>query len=227
MELRLYLHILRQRWWIVAAVPLLVALISALVAFGRPPRYGLTLRLLVTRASLAGDDTAGLTDQGEDKTALDLPAILSGAIFRRDLAAELARRGRPLADAELVGALKAERQEHVVTVAVEAARAEDAVAIGQAVVALIKTNGLGYWGDSRATPDQPGLNVGVLDLPEQAILLNGPRAIAIDTALRALLALIAAVAIVFALRSLEAARNAQTPETLASREVRGGPSALP
>jgi len=89
-----------------------------------------------------------------------------------------------LAEAELGGALKADRQEHVVTVAIEAARAEDAVAIGQALVALIKANGLRYWGDSRATPDQPGLNVGVLDLPEQATLLNGPRAIAIDTALR-------------------------------------------
>jgi hypothetical protein len=244
MELRLYLDIVRRRWWIVVAVPLLVALISGVVAASQPARYGLTLRLLVTRGPVADGSAAGLTDQGEDKTALDLPAIVSGATFRRDLAQELARRGRGLDDAALVGALQAMRQDNVVSIAITAARPDDAVAIGQATVALLKANGLRYWGDPRATPGSPGLNVGVLDLPERAALLNGPRAIATEVGLRALLALLAAIGVAFGLHYLEEGRRLQvadhgpqdqrplrrrSPSTLrqALRQAQGAPQGRP
>jgi hypothetical protein len=202
MELRLYLDILRRRWWILVALPLVVAGISGVAAASQPARYGTILRLLITRGPIAGDDATGLTDQGEDKTALDLPAIISGATFRSDLARELTGTGHPIDEAALAGALNGIRQDNVVTIAISAARPEDAVAIGPAMVALLKANGLRYWGDPRATPGAPGLNVGVLDLPKQATLLNGPRAIAIDVALRALLALIAAVGLAFGLHYL-------------------------
>src|SRR5215212_384003 len=171
MELRLYLTILRRRWWMLVALPLVVAVISGLAAIGRPARYGTTVRLLITRGPIAGDDAAGLTDQGEDKTALDLPAIISGATFRNDLARELTRQGTPTDAATLAGALNGLRQDNVVTIAISAARPEDAVAIGPAMVALLKANGLRYWGDPRATPSAPGINVGVLELPDQAVLL--------------------------------------------------------
>jgi hypothetical protein len=203
MELRLYLDILRRRRWILVGLPLLVALISGVAAASRPARYGTTVRLVITRGPIAGDGVAGLTDQGEDKTALDLPAIVGGATFRSDLARELARQGHPLDQQDLAGALNGIRQENVVTIAVEAARPEDTVAIGRAMIALLKANGLRYWGDPRATAELPGLNVGVLDLPDQAALLNGPRAITIDIVLRALLALIAAIGVTFALHYLD------------------------
>jgi hypothetical protein len=204
MELRLYLAILRRRWWILVALPLLVAIISGVVAASQPARYGTTVRLLITRGPIAGAGAAGLTDQGEDKTALDLPAIISGATFRSDLASELARQGRPIDAAALAGALSGIRQDNVVTIAISAARPEEAVAIGPALVALLKANGLRYWGDTRAAPGATGLNVGVLDLPGQAVLLNGPRAILADVALRTLLALIVAVALVFGMHYLSA-----------------------
>ena len=212
MELRLYVHILRRRWWVLAALPLLVAAISGLAAARQPARYGTTVRLLITRGPIAGETTAGLTDQGEDKTALDLPAIISSATFRSDLARELARQGTPIDVAALAGALNGIRQDNVVTIAISAARPADAVAIGPAMVALLKANGLRYWGDPRAAPGTPGLNVGVLDLPDQALLLNGPRAIAIDVALRALLALIIAVALAFGLHYVEGARSLDLAE---------------
>jgi len=202
MELRLYLKILRRRWWILVALPLLVAIISGVAAVSRPARYGTTVRLLITRGPIAGDGATGLTDQGEDKTALDLPAIISGATFRNDLARELTGQGHPLDAAALAGALVGIRQDNVVTIAISAIRPEDALAIGPAMVALLKTNGLCYWGDPRATPGAPGLNVGVLDLPDQAALLNGPRAIMIDVALRTLLALLVAVGLAFGLHYL-------------------------
>ena len=207
MELRLYLVILRRRWWLLVALPLLVAAISGVAAANQAARYGTTVRLLITRGRIGGGDAAGLTDQGEDKTALDLPAIISGATFRSDLARELARQGNPIDETALAGALNGMRQDNVVTIAILAARPADAVAIGPALVALLKANGLRYWGDPRATPDAPGLNVGVLDLPNQALLLNGPRTIAIDVALRALLALIVAVGLAFGLHYLDRLSN--------------------
>ena len=207
MQLRLYLAILRRRWWILVALPLLVAAISGVAAAIRPARYGTTVRLLVTRGSIAGDDAAGLTDQGEDKTALDLPAIISGATFRIDLARELTSTGHPIDAAALVGALNGIRQDNVVTIAISADQPADAVAIGPAMVALLKTNGLRYWGDPRAVPGVPGLNVGVLDLPDQATLLNGPRAVMIDVALHALLALIVAIGLTFGLHCFDRRSN--------------------
>src|SRR5215203_3567990 len=105
MELRLYLTILRRRWWILVALPLAVAVLSGVAAANLPARYGTTVRLLITRGPIAGDNATGLTDQGEDKTALDLPAIISGATFRSDLARELTGMGHPIDAAALVGAL--------------------------------------------------------------------------------------------------------------------------
>lgn len=201
MELRLYLDILRRRWPIVVALPLLVALISLAAGLARPARFGASARLLITRAAMAGG-TAGLTDQGEDKTAQDLPAIVSGATFRSDLAAELARQGRASDPAALAGAIQASNQDHVVTIAVQAASPGDAVAIVQAAIDLVGRNGLQYWGDRGATAARPGLNVAVLDPPEQAARLNGPRSIALDVGLRTLLGLVAAVGAAFALHYL-------------------------
>src|SRR3954471_22635480 len=125
MELRLYLSILRRRWWIVVVLPLLVAVISGVAAVRQPARYGTTVRLLVTRGLIAGDDAAGLTDQGEDKTALDLPAIITGAPFRNDLAGALTQAGHPIDAAALAGALNGIRQDNVVTIAITAASPAD------------------------------------------------------------------------------------------------------
>ncbi len=74
MEFYLYLDILRRRWPIVVAAPLLVALISLLVALMQPPRYGATASLLVTRPPLGNLDA-------EDTLAYDLPAIVGGKPF--------------------------------------------------------------------------------------------------------------------------------------------------
>jgi capsular polysaccharide biosynthesis protein len=196
MELFLYMNILRRRWPIVAAVPLLVALISLIAVLLQPARYGATARLLVTRPGIA-------TVDAEDTLAYDLPAIVGGAPFAADVAAELARRGRPLDQAQVAQALHGENQKHVVYLSATTAGPAEALAIVQAAVELVRTNGLRYWGDTSVTPERPGVNVAVLDLPAEAALLNGPRAIALEVALRALLGLIAGVGAAFALHYLD------------------------
>jgi capsular polysaccharide biosynthesis protein len=193
-EFYYYLNILRRRWPLVAAVPLLAALVSLAAALLQPPRFGVTARLLVTRPDITVD--------GEDTLAYDLPAIVGSKPFAADVAAELARRGRPLDEALVERALHAENQRHVVFLSATAGDPADAAAIAQAAVALVQANGLRYWGDTRATPERPGINIAVLDLPATATRLNGPRAIAMDVGLRALLGLMVGVAAAFALHYL-------------------------
>ena len=200
MELYLYLDILRWRWPIVAALPLLVALVSLVAALAQPPRYQATARLLVTRPGVT-------TVDAEDTLAYDLPAIAGGRPFAVDVAAELARRGRPLDQALVAQALHGENQKHVVYLSATTADPADAVAIVQAAVDLVRTNGLRYWGDSSATPERPSVNVAVLDLPAEALLLNGPRAIVLEVALRALLGLMVGIGAAFALHYLDSRRS--------------------
>ncbi|HEX9373761.1 MAG TPA: Wzz/FepE/Etk N-terminal domain-containing protein [Roseiflexaceae bacterium] len=211
MELHLYLDILRRRWPLVVAVPLLVALVSLAVAVMRPPRYGLTARLLVTRPPTGNVDA-------EDTLAYDLPAIVGGKSFAQDVARELTSRGHPLDEALVEQALHAENQKHVVYLSATTDGPAAAVAIADAAVALIKANGLRYWGDLNATPEHPGANVAVLDLPAGAALLNGPRAIAQEVALRALLGLLAGVGAAFALYYLDEGRMADDQWRIEDRE---------
>jgi capsular polysaccharide biosynthesis protein len=203
MELYHYMSILRPHWRLVVAVPLLVALLSLAVAATGPPRYGVTATLLVTRSNPGDRRLASpINLDTEDRVAYDLPAIVGSSGFARDVVAELARRGRPLSQALVEPALHAESDRHLVYLSVATANPGDAVAIAEAAAALIKTNGLRYWGDQSATPNDPGINVAVLELPSQAALLNGPRAIALEVALRALVGLIAGVGAAFAMHYL-------------------------
>jgi hypothetical protein len=185
MELRPYLSILRRRWWIVLALPLLVALASTVAAFTRPARYGVPMRLLITRDP-SHPGAAGRTADGEDTTAQDVPAIVQSAAFRADLAQALARRGTPADAAALAGAISAATSEHAVALTIADAQPDRAIAIAQALIEVLRANGLRYWGDPSAAAGDAGLNIGVLDPPAQALLLNGPRAIGLEVGLRAL-----------------------------------------
>jgi capsular polysaccharide biosynthesis protein len=202
MELRLYLDILRRRWPLVIGVALLVALLSLGFAMMQPARYGATARMLVTRPTVATIDV-------EDTLAYDLPAIVGGEPFAQEVAQELARRGHALDPSLVERSLHSENQKHVVSVSATTSNPADAVAIVGAAVALIKTNGLRYWGDPDATPARPGVDITVLSLPAQAVLLNGPRAIAQEVGLRALLGLAAGAGAAFALHYLGEGRRAE------------------
>lgn len=203
-ERELYFRIVRRYWWLVLAAPLLAGLISAGAALGRPPRYGAQARLLITRDASPG--AAGRTAAGEDTTAQDVPAILAGAAFRGDLAAELARRGQLVDPAELASAIGASTSEHVVAVAVTGAQPAQATAIAQALIDVLRAGGLRYWGDPSATPARPGLLVGVIDPPGPAARLGSLRGAAVEVALRALAALGAAIGLAFVLYYIRGVR---------------------
>lgn len=185
MELGPYLNILRRHWWMIVALPLLVALVSTAVALAQPARYGVLVRLLITRDP-GHSGVAGRTADGEDTTAQDVPAIVQSAAFRADLAQELARRGTPADPAALAGAISAATSEHTVALTVADVQPDRAIKIAQALIAVLQTQGLRYWGDPSAAAGNASLLVGVLDPPTQAMRLNGPRALGLEVGLRTL-----------------------------------------
>lgn len=192
MEQPTYMELLRRRWLMIVLIPALVLLISAAAALIAPARYAASTRLLVTRAAQAAG-TAGLSDRGEDTTAQDVPAIIQSDVFRTDLAAELARQGHPLDRAAIAAALTAGFSDHTVSITAQADNPATASALTEAVPALLRADGLRYWGDTTITPAQPGLNIALLDPSTPPIRVNGPRALASQLALRTLLGLAAAI----------------------------------
>ena len=213
MDLHLYAAIIRRYWLIVVVLPLIALVVSLITALLQPPVYGLSAQLLVTRGLVAGDSTVGLTEASEDKTAQDLPAIISGSRFHNDVAEELSRQGTPL-DVGVVGsALSASNQEHVVTIGVQTSAPEDAVAIAQAAVVALETNGLSYWDDDApVTPELSGLNVAVLNLPTEAVQINGLRSVAIEVFLRTFIGFIVSIGAVFFIHYVVTGRNLTTTD---------------
>lgn len=201
MELQLYLGILRRRWLLIAAVALLAALLTLALGLARPQRYGLTVRLLVTRADLLAHPPPSDAVDIEDRVAYDLPAIISSAPFAQDVSRALAAQGHPLSQDEVAQALYATNDRQLVRLSATAPNPGDAAAIATTAVSLIKTNGLRYWG-AAVTPENPGLNVAVLDPTTAAGPLNNTAQLVRQAALRGLVGLLAGVGLAFALHYL-------------------------
>lgn len=198
MEVRLYFAIVRRSWVLVLLVPLLAALISAVMALSQPQRYSTVVRLLVTRGVAPDDSTAGLSSGGEDSTAQDMAAIISGMTFKRDVTRATAQMGHPV-DASIVAqSIQASNQQRIVSIEVTAPQPDDARVIAQAATALIQSRGLRYWGETRLADEQPGINVGVLDPAAPAMPVKTPRTMAREVALRAFVGLLAGIGLAFA-----------------------------
>jgi hypothetical protein len=175
--------IIRRRWPVLLLVPLVAGLASMIVALTAPPRFVAQAQLLVTRSEDRRFDT-------EDALAYDLPAIVSGAPFAQEVAAELARRGRDTTSANVRAALSASNARRVVTLSATSADRAEAEAMLDAAVMLVQTRGLALWGDPAATPENSGVNVVVLDgLPPRAAPVHTWRTIGLDAAVRALVGL--------------------------------------
>jgi len=198
MEVRLYFAIVRRSWLLVLLVPILAALISAGMALARSPRYSTSVRLLITRGVTPDDSTAGLSSGGEDSTAQDMAAIVSGMTFKRDVTQELAQSGHPVEESIVAQSIQASNQQRIVSIVVTAPQPDDAVAIAQAAIDLLQRNGLRYWGETRVNAEQPGINVGVLDPPAPAMPLDTPRTIVREVVLRTFVGLLAGIGLAFA-----------------------------
>lgn len=197
-----YLTILRRGWLLVVALPLVVALLSLAAGLFQPPRYQANARVIATRGVADPNSTAGVTWAREDTVAQDLPTIIGSPVFARDVWQELQRRGVTLNEGQVAGALHGTSEGKIVSISATADNAENAVAIANAAVSMLQTNGLRYWGDPTWTPETPGVNIGPLDAPTTAQRVPTTREIVLDAALRSSVGLLVALGLVVGLARL-------------------------
>lgn len=207
MQLRAYLGILRRFWPIVVALPLLVALLSFLVALRESPSFLATADLIVIQ-SLPVDgqvqEASELRDQwgGTEYVIDDLPQVVASALFAQDVSATLQARNIVLAPDAVKGALSAAALHRTVTIQARAASADTAVALVYAAVETLRHNGLKYWGRTDLASGS-GLDVSVLTLPQEAVAQRSFRRMLINTMVRGGLGLAAGIGLAFLLHYLD------------------------
>jgi len=209
MDITHYFAIVRRRLPLVVALPLAVALLSLVVALAQKPVYSATARVLAHRAAALTAPPADPSAKIADTVTDDLPAVIRSAGLARDVAAELARRGRTLDPDDVQDGLNAEVGDRIVLLGATAEQPEDAQALLQTAIELLQTNGLRYWGVTDLPPGQSGITLAVLETSPTAVRVNGARSIALAVGLRTLAALVAAVALAFLLHFAEALRAGQ------------------
>lgn len=208
MQLRYYLAILRRFWVLVLVLPLLVGAISLAVELMQPQRYGATARLMITQSPHPQYRTVPFPDvnlnyswASSEFIIDDLPQVVSSATFAQDVSALAVTQGYTIDPAVVQAGLSAETLHRSVTLSSNADSPEAAVAILQAAVEALQTNGLKYW--NRAADESIGLSVSVLNLPSTAGSLHSPRRMVFNVGLRVGLALAAAVGLAFLLHYLD------------------------
>jgi uncharacterized protein involved in exopolysaccharide biosynthesis len=190
MELRQYWRIIWRRWWLVAALVLLV-LITSLIAYEAPaPVYQATMRFAI---GVEGDEPVdAVSGQGRSDAWLaseyladDLSEVLKGGDFA-------ARIGQQVGFDVPTGAIFASREHRIMTVTVTWRERGQAQAIAEAVGAAVKDGGADYF------PQLVGVEA-------RAVLIDGPGIGVVDRSLRdkldlplrLLLALVAGVSLTF------------------------------
>ncbi len=191
MELTTFIRIVR-RFWLLIIVPALVASgLSLWFDLQRPPRYVATARLLLTYPVV--DDTDKVDNwQIIEYLIDDLPQVLSSAAFAARVQPLLSARNISLTPAEIQQGLRMTPIHRSVDLHGEAASPEVALALVEAAVTALQTDGLAFWGRNGQ------LNVVVLDSPATAQPTTSWRATLVDAALRAALGLVVGFALAVA-----------------------------
>lgn len=207
MQLRYYLAIVRRFWPLVVALPLLVGLISLIVALREPPGYTANAELIVTQALPDTPYTPSpteLRDQwgGTEYVIDDLSRVVGSALFAQDVSAVLSTQGVTLDPSSIPGSLSVTTLHRSVTIQGVASAPDTAKSLVEAAVQTLRTNGLKYWGLSGPRVG-PGINVIELSPPEAATSLRSARRLAATIGLRVALGLAAGVGLAFLLHYLD------------------------
>ncbi|HSH83439.1 MAG TPA: Wzz/FepE/Etk N-terminal domain-containing protein, partial [Herpetosiphonaceae bacterium] len=202
MELRNYARILWRSWPLVLGLPLLVAVLTAALAFLLPSRYTITAAMLVTQRPIgAREDEIPLPDENNfnswaasEFVVDDLLQVVETRRFADDIAGWLqAQHGVALESERIQEGLEAERKHRMLYLHATADSADHPRLIAQGAIAMLRENGLGYWDREEST----SLEVAELEIPEEAEPEQGLAGLLLNVALRSLLALVLAVGIAF------------------------------
>ncbi len=190
MELRQYWHIIQRRWWLVAALPLIVLVIS-LVTYQAPATlYQVTMRFAV--GIEGGEPVSAVSGEGRSDAWLaseyladDLSEVLKGGDFAARISEQVGF-GVP------AGTLSASREHRIMTVNITWGNRDQAQAIAEVVGAVVEDGGAAYF------PQLAGVEA-------KAVLIDGPgigqvgRSLKdkLDLPARLFVALVAGVALAF------------------------------
>ena len=190
MELRQYWRIVWRRWWLIAAL-LLVVLVVSLVTYRAPePVYVATMRFAI---GIEGSEPVyAVSGEGRSDAWLaseyladDLSEVLKGGDFA-------ARISEDVGFAVAAGVISADREHRIITVHITWPDRDQAQAIAEAVGAAVEDGGARYF------PQLSGVEA-------RAVLIDGPgigqagRSLKdkLDLPLRLFVALVAGVALAF------------------------------
>lgn len=208
MQLRYYFDIVRRYWPLLVALPLAVGLISLLLAWRQPERYGASARIMITQEPRFPGQETMLPDfnlfyswQGSEYILDDLPQVVTSRLFAEDVVGALAGQGITVAPEVVQGSLQAEKFHRAITIAANTDNPQLAVALVQAAVEVLQTNGLKYW--NRTDGRGSGVRVAVLDPVGGAGALSNRRQMLFHVGLRTGLGLATAIALAFLLHYLD------------------------
>lgn len=190
MELRQYWRIVWKRWWLIAAL-LLIVLVVSLLAYQEPaPVYQATMRFAV--GIVGGEPVMAVSGEGRSDAWLaseyladDLSQVLRGGDFA-------ARIGEAVGFPVPAGSIFASREHRVMTVSITSADSEQVQAIAETLATAVEDGGAGYF------PQLAGVEA-------RAVLIDGPGIAPVgrslkdklDLPMRLLVALVAGVALAF------------------------------
>jgi capsular polysaccharide biosynthesis protein len=216
MELRTYWKILIRRWWLVVA-PVAIAVVAVYVAVTYSPpgtAYQVVMRFT------AGTKPAGLSEDYDryyswltsEYIANGLADAADGNIFAQAVASRLAEAGHTgIAPAAIQGAIVTDNAQSILVVYLTWPNAEQIVAVAEAIVAEMTTNGAAYF------PQLEGIEpaVRLQDTPTPVPLPPGLRAQLMGPAIKIGLALAVGVALTLLWHYLDPTiREAEELETI-------------
>ncbi len=208
MQLRYYFTIMRRFWLLIMLLPVLTGVITLLVTSRQPQRYAATARAIITQTPILRDSQAGFPDFNLNYSWLnsefvldDLPQVVSSMAFAQDASALATAQGYAIDPGTVLEGLSVQSFHRTVTFSARASTPQAAVAILRGALAALEEYGLKYW--DRATEENNGLNVALLDQPGDAVPLHSRRQVVANVGARMGLALVAAIALAFVLHYLD------------------------
>lgn len=212
LDLRAALAIVRRRAWLIAGLPVVVALATAWTTAAPPATYQARLAFAVDippSARVPGSDDDGTTAKIGEALVDDIARIIPRDVFAAAVAARLPADTR-VAAGEIASELSAEDRHRVADVTVTraappgasgaqvAALRAELEAIAVAVVDELEQNG-GQW---FARLGEDDVRITIVDRPDVAVL-DPPLRARIELPLRVALAVLVAVGLAFALHAID------------------------
>lgn len=203
MELRQYWQIIRRRWWIIAALPLVVLLISMLTRPTRAPAYVASMRFMMGLKPEAKTGDYYTYDKyytwlTTEYLVDDVSELVRSGAFAQALSQQLAKLGITVPAGAIHGSTQAGTLHRILTVNIVWGDARQLTEIANAAVAVLP----GEIAKHFAQVGTSGVYASLIDPPSIGGVGASLRE-KMDIPIRLLLALVAGIALAFALDYLD------------------------